>query len=122
MKKSGCIVAIIIMVLIPVAIYFWICWDRLVAKGPSYECPYDYGGLSGAWLNLPNDSVAKIRVYSLEAVGGFGDKMEGKYRFVNDSVLVAHWTKVDKDNKVYTNPPYIDTLVIRGDEFARIIR
>lgn len=119
MKKSGCIVAIIIIVLIPVALYCWICWDRLVAKGQSYECPTDYGALEGAWLNLPNDSVAKIRIYALEAVGGYADKAKGKYTHLNDSVLIVYWDWFDEGNLMYKTP-YIDTLVIRGDEFVRV--
>ncbi len=118
MKKTGCIKAIIIAALIPLAIYCLICWPRLIAKGQSYECPYTYGPLAGAWLNLPNDSVAKIRIYSNEFVGGFTAKLEGQYRFINDSVLVVHWNKVNKHNTRYTEP-YTDTLTIRGKNFVR---
>ena len=118
MKKKGCILAIIIALLIPIALYCWICWPRLVAKGASYECPYTYGPLAGAWLNLPNDSVAKIMIYSLEFVGRFSDKLEGQYTFINDSVLVVHWNRVNKHNSIYTEP-YTDTLTIRGENFVR---
>ena len=120
MKKSGCIVAIIIAVLIPVVLYCWICWPRLVAKGDNYECPTDYGALEGAWLNLPNDSEANILIYSVEFVGRFSDKMKGHYRHIDDSTLVVHWDWADEDNDVYTNPPYIDTLGIRGENFVKL--
>ena len=47
--------------------------------------------------------------------------MRGKYRFINDSVLVVQWNWADENNDVYTNPPYIDTLVIRGRyDFVKI--
>ena len=119
MKKSGCLVAIIIVVLIPVTLYCWINWDRITAKDENYECPTDYGALEGAWLNLPNDSVANIQIYSVEFVGRFSDKMKGHYSHINDSTLVVQWDWADDDNAVYTNPPYIDTLIIRGENFIK---
>ena len=121
MKKSGCIVAIIIAILIPVAIYCWIKWDRLVSKGRNYECLTDYDALAAAWLNLPDDSTANIMIYSNEFVGHYSDKLKGVYRFINDSVLVVQWNWADENNDVYTNPPYTDTLVIRGRyDFVKI--
>ena len=116
MKKTGCIIAIIIVALIPLVFYGMIRLPRLIAKGQSYECPYTYGPLEGAWLNLPNDSVAKIRIYSTEVVGGYADKMKGHYKFINDSVLIVHWNQPNKHN-VYYKKPYIDTLTIRGENF-----
>jgi len=116
MKKTGCIIAIIIVALIPLVFYGMIRLPRLIAKGQSYECPYTYGPLEGAWLNLPNDSIAKIRIYSTEVVGGYADKMKGHYKFINDSVLIVHWNQPNKHN-VYYKTPYIDTLTIRGENF-----
>ena len=118
MKKTGCIIVIIIVALTPLAIYGMIRLPRLIAKGQSYECPYTYGPLEGAWLNLPNDSVAKLRIYSTEVVGGYADKMKGQYKFINDSVLIVHWNQPNKHN-VYYKVPYTDTLTIRGKNFVR---
>ena len=117
MKKHGCLKAIIIATLILWAIYGLVCLPRLFAKG-EYECRYTYGPLVGARLTLQNDSEAKIRIYSEEFVGRFIDKLEGQYRFINDSVLVVHWDKVNKHNTCYTEP-YTDTLTLRGKNFVR---
>ena len=116
MKESGCLVAITIAA---VALCCWIFWPTLVSKGDNYKCATDYGPLEGARLNLPNDSVANIRIYSVEFVGRFSDKMKGRYRRINDSTLVVHWDWADEENSVYTNPPYIDTLIIRGKNFIK---
>ena len=117
MKKTGCIKAIIIALLIPWVLYGLTCLPRLFEKG-QYECRYTYGPLEGARLTLQNDSEAKIRIYSTEVVGGYADKLKGQYSFINDSVLIVHWNKVNKHNTYYTEP-YIDTLTIRGKNFIR---
>ena len=74
-----------------------------------------WGHYNKAEITLFDDSTAGIAIWSADFVGHFRDKMSGVYSITNDSVLILQWDKTGKLNKVYCNPPYIDTLVIRND-------
>mgnify|MGYP003299943702 CR=1 FL=1 len=74
-----------------------------------------WGFYNKAEITLYEDSLASIAIWSADFDGHFRDKMSGVFNIADDSVLIFHWTEIGKRNKVYNNPPYIDTLFVRND-------
>ncbi len=95
----------------------------MIALAAMYSCRNKkvsaYNGIWGhynkAEITLFDDSTAGIAIWSADFVGHFRDKMSGVFNIADDSVLIFHWTEIGKRNKVYNNPPYIDTLFVRND-------